>query len=273
MSDPNAKSVQAFYDAIAENYDDKYDTTYMRLYNAITWNNLKRFLPKKKRALILDAGGGTGYWAIKVAHYGHKVILTDISDKMLQVAQRKIESKNLQQSIETRLVDIRDMTCFPSEHFDLVMAQGDPISYCLGAEKALRELSRTVKREGHVLISVDNKYATIPRFIQETVFDELTTFLRTGILQNEASPGSLVGSFRFQAFTPDELRALFTSCGLHVVRLIGKPILIQMIPRERREKLLNEHFEKVLSLELQFCDNPSLVGLGGHLEVVGQKTS
>jgi S-adenosylmethionine-dependent methyltransferase len=273
MRDRNVKLVKAFYNAIAEEYDKEYETTYMRLYNEITWSNLKRYLPKKKNAVVLDAGGGTGYWAIRLAQYGYKVVLTDISDIMLKAAQRKIEQENLQQNIETRLVDIRDMSCFPSEYFDLVMAQGDPVSYCLDPEKALSELSRTVKMNGHVLISVDNKYAMIPRFIREKAFDELTEFLRTGILTQEEMPGSLVGSFRFQAFTPEELRSLFTTCGLQVVRIIGKPILTHLVPREGREKILKECFERVLSLELKFCDNPSLVGIGGHLEVVGLKAS
>jgi ubiquinone/menaquinone biosynthesis C-methylase UbiE len=268
-------SVREFYDRIAEDYDKEYDTPSMRLYNEITWSNLKRFLPKKKSTVVLDAGGGTGYWAIRLAQSGFKVILTDISDIMLQVAQRKIERENLQQNIETRLVDIRDMSCFPTEHFDLVMAQGDPVSYCLDAEKAVKELARVVKTSGHVIVSVDNKYAMIPRFIRERAFDELAKLLQTGIRKLDESaraPGSLVGGFPFQAFTPEELKSLFLTCGLQVVRIIGKPILTRLISIDIREKILKEYFESVLRVELMFCDNPSLVGIGGHLEVVGLKS-
>ncbi len=272
MIDANLQSIKEFYDTIAEDYDKEYDSPFMRLYNALTWSNLKRFLPTKKGALVLDAGGGTGYWALKLARCGYHVVLTEVSETMLAVAQRKIERENLQSSITTKLVDIRDMSCFPSDYFDLVMAQGDPVSYCLDAATAVRELARTVKRQGPVLISVDNKYASIPRFLKEQAFDDLTTFLRDGILLNKASPGALVGSFRFQAFTPDELRALFSSCGLQVVRLLGKPILTHLLPQDCSASLLNTHFEKVLNLELQLCDKPSLVGLGGHIEVVGLKT-
>ena len=240
MNNRDMKLVREFYNRIADDYDKEYDTTYMRLYNEITWSNMKRFLPKKKGTVVLDAGGGTGHWAIRLAQSGFKVILTDISDTMLNVAQRKIERENLQHKIETRLVDIRDMSCFPPEHFDLVMAQGDPVSYCLDAEKAVSELARVVKTNGHVIISVDNKYAMIPRFIREKTFDKLTEFLRTGILEQEEIPGararSLVGSFRFQVFTPEELKSLFRTCGLKVVRMIGKPILTRLIPRD---KLIN----------------------------------
>ncbi|MCW4039113.1 MAG: hypothetical protein NWF13_10325 [Candidatus Bathyarchaeota archaeon] len=47
------KLVKDFYNAIAEGYDKEYETTYMQLYNEITWSNLKRFLPKKKNAVVL----------------------------------------------------------------------------------------------------------------------------------------------------------------------------------------------------------------------------
>ncbi|RLD14536.1 MAG: hypothetical protein DRI28_03265 [Caldiserica bacterium] len=75
------EKVEEFYDKIAEEYDRIYQTPYWRLYHEITWHNIKQFLPRRENAIILDAGGGTGYWAIKLAKLGYKVILTDISEK------------------------------------------------------------------------------------------------------------------------------------------------------------------------------------------------
>jgi len=53
--------------------------------------------------------------------------------------------------------------------------------------------------------------------------------------------------------------------------LIGKPILTQLIPMEKRDEIVKKHFTEMLKLELKFCDAPSLVGIGGHLEIVGIK--
>jgi len=262
--------VKKFYDRIAEDYDKEYDTPYMKLYNEITWGNIKRFLPKRKKAIILDAGGGTGYWAIRIAKLDLRVVLTDISEKMLKVAKEKIEKEGLQNRIEMKVLDIRDMRCFPSNHFDVALAEGDPVSYCLDAKKAIKELTRVTKANGHVIVSVDNKYPMISRLISERSFDKISEFMESGIVKG-GSTGTLVGEFDFQAFTPEELKTLFEACGLEVVRLIGKPVLIRLVSRERRDEIYERNFTELLKLEQRFCDTPSLVGIAGHLEIVGLK--
>jgi len=255
-------SVKQFYEKTAKTYDKEYDAPYWRLYHEITWENIRKFLPITKDATILDSGGGTGYWAIRLAKHGFNVVLTDISRNMLKVAREKIDKEELQNKIETKIVDIRYMSCFPSNHFDMVLAEGDPVSYCLRPKKAISELARVARHGSHVIVSGDSKYSMISRLIRQEPLDELSSFLRTSIIK---------GDFRYQAFTPEGLKVLFEECGLKVVRIIGKPILLQSVPAESRDKLIERKFKKLLKLELEFCDVPSIVGMGGHLEVVGIK--
>lgn len=203
MTDRGMNQVREFYEKTAENYDKEYEAPRWKLYHEIAWENIKRFLPKRRNGLILDTGGGTGYWAIKLAEQGYRIVLTDISESMLKVAKRKIKKEKLQSKIETRVADIRDMSCFTSSQFDLVLAEGDPVSYCLNPERAVRELARVVKPNAHVIISVDSKYPILSRLIAEKSHDLLSKFIRTGILKTRE------GEFEFQAFTPEELKVLF----------------------------------------------------------------
>jgi ubiquinone/menaquinone biosynthesis C-methylase UbiE len=267
----DSNAVKEFYERTAGEYDEDYERPYWKLYHEITWNNIKRFLPKRKNAVILDAGGGTGYWAIRLAKRGYRVVLTDVSRNMLKVARGKIESEGLEGKIETKIVDIRNMNCFPSGSFDMAIAQGDPVSYCLNAEEAVRELARVVKPNAYVVVSVDSKYNMIHQVLihnaieerfSEQALDKISLFLRTGFLKTD---------YEFEAFTPEELKALFETCGLRVLRIIGKPVLTQFIPREKRDEILGNHFKRMLKLELNICAIPSLVGVGGHLEIVGIK--
>jgi len=257
--------VKEFYEKTAKEYDKDYETPYWKLYHEITWENIKQFLPRRKDGLVLDAGGGTGYWAIRLAKHGYRVVLTDISESMLKVAEKKIKTAKLQDQIRTRVADIRNMSSFKSNHFDMALAEGDPVSYCLNPEKAIRELARVAKPKAPVIVSVDSKYSMISRLISEGSFEQLSKFIDTGIIKSRE------GEFEFQAFTPEELERLFEKCELKLLKIVGKPILAQLLPRERRDELIVKDFERLLDSELRFCSIPSLVGVGGHLEAVGTK--
>ena len=259
MNNQDMKQVRIFYDMEAESYDNDYDVPYWRLYNEITWHNIRKFLPKKKNPLILDAGGGTWYWAIKLVKHGYKVVLTDISEKMLKVAKDKIVQEHLLDKIETKIVDIRDMGCFPSNYFDLALAEGDPVSYCLEPKKAISELTRVVKTNTYVIASVDSKYSMLSGMIRRNDFNKIPMFLETSIFET---------FFKSQAFTPNELKTLFEICGLKVIRIIEKTVLTRS-PRE--QDIITNNFDKILELELKYCDVPSLVGNGEHLEIVAMK--
>jgi ubiquinone/menaquinone biosynthesis C-methylase UbiE len=43
-------------------------------------------------ALVLDAGGGTGRWTIRMAKKARKAVLMDLSEGMLKVAADRIKS-------------------------------------------------------------------------------------------------------------------------------------------------------------------------------------
>lgn len=149
---------EKYYDEKAPHYDGEYKTPFYKLYNCITWDNICRFLPET--GVILDAGGGTGEWSIKLAEKGFDVVLTDISRGMLRQACLKIEEKKLD-TITVKRVDICDMSCFADNTFDMVIVQGDPISYCGNPEKAVKEVYRVLKDNKYCVASVDNKHHII----------------------------------------------------------------------------------------------------------------
>lgn len=48
MAIKKTTKVEEFYDRIAAGYDKIYQNPYWKLYNEITWHNIKQFLPKKE---------------------------------------------------------------------------------------------------------------------------------------------------------------------------------------------------------------------------------
>lgn len=88
-----------FYDENAPSYDAELsDSICWRLYEDITWDNIQRFLVPK--SVILDAGGGTGKWALRLARLGFQVVMTDISQEMLHVAKTKLIKAHLLDNVK-----------------------------------------------------------------------------------------------------------------------------------------------------------------------------
>ena len=111
--------VERWHDCEAARYDARYrDIPYWRLYNELTWRTIESCLPSREGAAVLDAGGGTGLWTVRLAERGYKVTLVDISAGMLEVAKRKVADKGL-----SSLVDIRKMERPGIKRQDITMKQ------------------------------------------------------------------------------------------------------------------------------------------------------
>jgi len=94
---------------------------YIRL--NVLWHELVKEVPILKQGgmKIMDAGGGMGQIALRLAHLGNHVIICDISKKMLQDADRKIEKGHLQKFASTIHSSIQDMSRNTNEKYDLII--------------------------------------------------------------------------------------------------------------------------------------------------------
>ncbi|MBF0311952.1 MAG: class I SAM-dependent methyltransferase [Oligoflexia bacterium] len=195
-----------YHDQNSANYDKSYKNPYWKIYKEITWNYIKDYLPPtKKRSLILDAGGGTGEWAIRLAKLGYNVVLADVSEGMLDVAVTKIKKLKLGNKITVMNLDICKMHLLDSKQFNLSLAEGDPVSYCSNPNKAISELSRVTKIGGYVTVSVDNKLRWVSGLIKNGHLKEAQISLKSGIGYMRAGHDD---QFPAHMFTIEELSVL-----------------------------------------------------------------
>ncbi|MCP4050569.1 MAG: methyltransferase domain-containing protein [bacterium] len=256
-----------YYNTIAKEYDNHYNNgPFWNIYNEVTWHYLKNYLPKdKENSLILDAGGGTGIWSIRIAKEGYNVILTDISNGMLDIARQKIKNENLESKINIINADITNLNAFKNENFELSLAEGDPVSYCSNPQKAIAELSRVTKANGHITVSVDNKLHWASKFIKlgeiekaDEVLEKEISHMQTGV-GNETYPAHM--------FTIEKLSDLFMQNKIEPVKSVGKPVFITPSDDLEDETVFNNS----LALEIKYSSLPSVVGAGGHIALIGKK--
>lgn len=149
------KDVKTYYDEKAERYEEVFDTVYFRVFDAVTWKYLEPYVPADPEALVLDAGGGTGRWAVRMAGKGCRVVLMDSSDGMLRVAAEKVKRAGLGRVV----VEKGDMTKtgYADETSDIVLCE-HALFVFKDPDVVLRELGRVLKRRGRLMVSAQNRY-------------------------------------------------------------------------------------------------------------------
>jgi ubiquinone/menaquinone biosynthesis C-methylase UbiE len=264
--------VQAYYDSKSEDYDEVFDTLYFRIFDVITWKYLEPYLPKNSDALILDAGGGTGRWAIKMAKQGCRVVLMDASEKMLEVAARRTERQHLQDKVTIRKGDITTIG-YDDETFDLVLCEHTLFLF-QNPDDPLREFNRVLKKKARLIVSVHNHYvAALARLSENPSSDNVDTAFKT-LTREKHSCMTKGDSVKVYTWTPAEFREMLERNGFHMEKMIGKGMTMPLrISKDMfmKRKYSKDLYEKLLQFELTMCEKQDALALAGHLQAIAHK--
>ncbi len=259
--------VRKYHDRVAGRYDAIYDDAYWRWHDLVTWEHIKRFLPRDLAAPVADLGCGTGKWGMKLLKSGFRVTFADISIKMLEQARRKAEETGGLARAEFLQVDLSDPAALPQDRFALALGMGDPLSCVPSLTSGLAGIARSLSPGGLLVATVDHSPAAIDHFMEQGDVDGLTEFLKTGkthwLTRREGE--------RFQTiqYTVDELAAAVRKAGLELLEVIGKTVL----PMREHPGLLDdpEMARRLAHLEARLHRQPSMLGRCSHLQFVAKR--
>jgi ubiquinone/menaquinone biosynthesis C-methylase UbiE len=253
-----------YYNRVAGKYEDvRFKTKYGKLYAEITWNNIERFLPRKG-SLILDAGGGTGFFARKFARLGYRVVLTDIAKNMLETAEKLAKKEGLQSKIEFKLSDVANMKEFKDNTFDFVISNKNVVSYCPKPKKAIKEMRRVAKKGAYVYIEVCGFFRELNFLITKRDFKGVERLIKTHLID--------LNGFDEYCFTIEELEDLFRRNGLKIVDISSRSFVLGWLNDKDRDEIVGNPrvYRIIRDLELKFSRNPYLIGTGS-IRMVGKK--
>ncbi len=108
---------------------------------------------------VLDAGCGSGHWAVAFARRGVRVAGIDLSPEMIRLAHQRADAAGV--SIDWRVGDIAALP-FPDASFDAVQARV-ALHFVPEVPAALRELRRVLRPGGRLLASVPGALSPIYR--------------------------------------------------------------------------------------------------------------
>jgi ubiquinone/menaquinone biosynthesis C-methylase UbiE len=266
------EEAKAYYDEKSASYDEQFKMLYFRVYDAITWKYLEPYVPRNPDALVLDAGGGTGRWATRMAKTGCKVVLMDTSEGMLTAAAKRIEAENLQQQITIKKGNIAK-TGYADETFDMVLCEHalflfkDPIM-------VVNEFRRVLKKKARLIVSVHNRYVQTLCRLERPSPEDTDNALR--ILRCERYDSMTKnGNVKIYTWTPDEFRLMLERSGFKVEKMVGKGTTMPLrISKDlfMKKEYSEELFKKILELEFDLCEKPDALALAGHLQAIACKT-
>jgi len=265
MATTTNAAAERTYEGVASTYDDGYQGPRWDVYDAVTMAIAAARLPAPP-ARILDAGAGSGKFAIKLLSQGYDVTLLDPSREMLAQARSKVQAAGLEARASFDVGTIERLEA-DNESFDFVFCEGDPLSYCLDThEQAARELVRALRPGGGLYASLDNRWFTAIAMFSNG--DPTSAFAALDTGRSRDPYGAPV-----HAFAPEELRSLFARAGLTDVVVTGKVALMNFMPDTVLLPLLQNpaERERFVASEIRAARDPTLAGLGGHLQVVGRK--
>ena len=235
------------------------------LQREILWKVIKKYLPDDRTVPILDLGGGTGVWSIRLAMEKYSAILTDISPGILKLAKEKIDKEGLSDKITIEQTDICDLRKYKERSFPLVLALGDPLSYCGNAAKALRAIKRITKEKGILIGDVENRYKMLDGR-RASNWEDARRILNEGTAfwPDSKNPAPI------RQFTPSELGDLLKAAGWQLIDMYPSHLIWSLLGKELLQQGLasKKGFQDVVVLEEKLRKDKHLLGCGFEIQFI-----
>ena len=270
----NYEKVKSYYDVFNE--WDRLDAPEGRLEFDLSLPIITNYLPSQ--AEILDLGGGPGRYTIELAKLGYNLHLADLSQTLLDEANKKISEYQIENVKSINQVNAIDLAIYGDCSFDAVLLFG-PL-YHLTNEKeriaCVKEVNRVLKPNGMAFASfipyLSGAVGVALRmfyFPDQVKIETLKKVFDIGIFNNNADRGFQEGYYP----TSCEITAMFDNHGF-------SQILLRSIrgwgngKEEHIYKLRDDNLEKyntVIDIINKTSDDPSIIEMCSHAMYVGQK--
>lgn len=149
-----------------------------------------QILEPPENSLILDVGCGSCDKSIRLAKRGLSVLGIDLSEQVLEIGRKNIESEGLASKITLQCENLRNLS-FEDQKFGYVICWG-VLMHIPDIESAVSELSRVLKPGGFLVISENNSTAIeIPLIrVMQVILRKPTVSKKTPVGIENWTPGS-----------------------------------------------------------------------------------
>lgn len=231
---------------------------------AVVWAALQDALAAASSgatAAVVDIGGGTGGFAVRVAELGHRVTVIDPSPDALAALGRRADESGVADLVSGQQGDLGNLLdLVPAERADVVLCHGvleivdDPETALVTAAKALRA-------GGTLSLLVSQRHAAVVARAMAGHFQHARALL------DEPTSGATP-----HRFTADEITAVLERAGFEVTAVHAVRVFADLVPSSLVD-LEPGAATTLIELEQAVADRPEYLPLATQLHVIATRRS
>ena len=245
MKAPPAREVELF-DRDAVNFEEYLQSPLGRLRTELVWSGLAPLLQQAGSPhYVLDVGGGTGAFALRLAAQGHRVVLLDPAQGMLDLAAAKAKrhlAVEVRENLRVQQGTIMDLRArHLKSRFTAVLCH-NILEYAVGPQEILNRIRQLIQDDGLVSVAVANRDAEPLR----TVVNQQDPRAALQLLDKTIHPATLFGGYR-RVYSLQELVTMLDKAGLHGVAVRGVRVACDYLSQDCLEQ--QEGWDAAFALE------------------------
>ncbi len=206
----------------------------------------------------MDAGGGTGRWAIKLSDVlKGKIVVFDRSQDMLAKASENIKKSNVSSRINIVEGDLTQIKSFMNNSVDNIVSIYSPLSFTYEQGRVAKELFRILKIGGRMLIMSHGYHNALASKINnyQSCLEELQELKNKGRVKWASHVPELV------THSKESIEKLFLDAGFYIHKTYGLPVFVQPGPED-----FDPGNEKKSSVS-KYLENPDIFKLVFEIEM------
>jgi ubiquinone/menaquinone biosynthesis C-methylase UbiE len=274
--DPARRSaeVRAFFDRRAAVYDPVADRPYWDFSDRVLLALLRRTLlvglGEGAGLRILDAGGGTGRWALRLLRELPRAtaLLADVSTGMLEVARRKAALSGARDRLALLELDLNVSLPRSLGVFDVVLCFHNVAGLVADPAALVRRLVRVTAPGGRVALVLPSLWQAAAKSLRDGRPGELGRLsTRSAVRYADDVPQVLV-------FTPSVARRCLEKAGCFDVTVRGFPVSVHPEgPGEDLPAYLDDPrlLRRLVPLETELCLPAEAAARGNSLLAIGRR--
>jgi SAM-dependent methyltransferase len=240
--------------------------------SSVVWDELRRALDEfadqpaasGRRLTVVDAGGGSGGFAVPLAELGHQVIVVDPSPDSLASLERRAAEVGVGDRVSGRQGDLDTLVdAVGREQADVLLCH-DVLEVADDPGYGLAAMASVLRSQGLLSLLAANRSAAVLGRVLAGRLDAAQAVMA-------GRAGDITGAERLhRRFDPQELIALVEAAGMAVLHVHGDRIFSDLVPGA---VLDNEpHAREILHrLEAEAARLPTYQAMATRLHLLARK--